>query len=196
MLIRNGWVSNSSSSSFVVIYSSKDDFKGISLIEGYRFLMHDLDEDIGADAAVSIFSGLLEDTLYRVFFQLCDGNYNPAEDRDDIELNKLAWDLDVDYTPYNSLVTELYTRSLLYAESKDKSEYRKWYKDEFINKASVVIEELAKKLVEAVTTSGRKVGCVEYCDHNKVGDYMEHHFMPWIANNPDRTYAIIRHNGH
>ena len=55
---------------------------------------------------------------------------------------------------------------------------------------------IAKEIYQSLIDKGYNIKFLRYEDHTNIGSFMEHRFMPFIADNPDRKYEIFITNEH
>lgn len=215
MLIRNGWVSNSSTSSFVVIYDDAHQFDKLATFDGYRTFLEDLNKAIDPERPVWVLAAELGAAVYETKESYISGRYRAP----DYVVDELLEDYNVDDTEYRELFSKVCkkARELDEANPEDKREYEHqlngWFYRDFGKEVYSVCEDLAKRLVEAIRKSGKKITAITYgnddCkdywerftepqnDLDTVnGAYMEGEFVPWVASMPNRKYTVIIHREH
>ena len=220
MKIRTSYVSNSSSSSFLILYKDLKDFDQLKAIKGYETFMKDLQDHKSKELCIAE----IERFILNVVFEVEDNcpvfkEPYPFESYDVVEmlmetakvpvkkLDKLLLkyrELAEDYMGellQVGLLDKIERCSLvgLEKEEYDKySEHRAKFIKTFTNLrwSDKEIKTLADEIYKGFQEQGFEVHRLEYEDHTDEGWYMEKRFMPFIAKNPDCQYGIFLHNNH
>lgn len=221
MKLRTGYVSNSSSSSFLILYKDLKDFDQLKAVRGYGTFIEDLQDPKSKELCISEIEMLISAAIYEVEDNcpVFKGNY-PFSEYDTIEdLMKLAEvpveKLDKLLGRYRecakAFVTKLAEQGLLDPVLRAKSafalepdDYKKYHEleadfSESLQKlrwSDKEIETLADEIYKGLQEQGFEVHRLEYEDHTEEGWYMEKGFMPFIAKNPDCQYGIFINNNH
>lgn len=221
MKVRTSYVSNSSSSSFLILYKDLKDFDQLKAVKGYETFIGDLQDPDSKELCVSEIERLLSAAIYEVedncpVFK----DYYPFSEYDTIEdLMKIAEvpveKLDKLLGRYRecakAFVTKLAGHGLLDPVLRAKSafalepdDYKKYHelKAEFSKSFQELrwkdrkTKRLADEIYNKLQEKGFEVHRLEYEDHTEDGWYMEKGFMPFAARNPDCQYVIITTNNH
>lgn len=193
MKMRNGYVSNSSSSSFLVVYNSLVDFTPFRLFEkGYNRLMRDIPSSTDEDVI-----GFIESIIANYFYGLKEvyekelyTNDNSGNARFDFSYNN-QWNTFscALHIPYDILNEKEIALELAADESMEALNiaYEKIENEGYRNEAEKIFGILKENF---------KMAAMEYEDHTDIGSYMEHDFMPFIKHNPDNKFAVFTQNNH
>lgn len=209
MKIRSNYVSNSSSSSFVVIYKSiEDDFKKFDGFDGYYTFVKDLHYSKTENAEKAICDHL--DNFY--YLNYSQWLYNNFERLERFErkisccfdwLDFLFEKSKVDSGEYYDLIVEANRNGFeFWNKNKDKLnsdnvsyiQYRESYYDN--SQVKNKIEKIGKKIICGLKANGYRLDFVRYSDDSREGCYMETKFMPFLRCNPDKQYEVIVQNEH
>lgn len=188
MKVRNGYVSNSSSSSFLVIYKDESDFDKFKSFNGFDEFISDL----ASSDKKEVFSFLNTEAqsvlydFYDAFIKEMEGYNNHLMDLSRTTWNDLTYDFE-----YKDTILQKKIRVLKkgFEEGKSKEEMEELFYKQKTNRE-------VKKLVEHVENKGWKLGVVEYEDDTKFGAYMETKFMPFLARNPEDDFYVYIMNCH
>lgn len=190
MKVRNGYVSNSSSSSFLVIFTDKSAFDNFKPFKGYLRFIKDLDAE-DEKSAITFVKSEMEGKLYELKETLADRfreKYKPFWD-DDYFMSNNAWN----HIPWDFN-----------------------YKDTDFDKKADMLREAGEKGIEAIEDCYSKLSCqkeaetfirflklkgykavaVEYEDGTDDGAYMETRFMPFLKSCPEGDFMIYIMNCH
>ena len=224
MKIRNGFVSNSSSSSFLIIYKSLKDFCKFEMFECFETFYNDL-KNADPSIAFNHIRAIIDGALYRLYDRL--ENFMFLNTENDV------WDLlemsRVPYEEYRNLEEKILNLGHQYQENVFKKypdirdicfnaegnyycfidkeqmnfiqecekKYRDTYYDEaFQKELDEGIENLTMKIQDALTEKGYQIRSIRYEDHDDKGYIMEQGFMPFLKRNPERKYEIFTTNEH
>ena len=188
MKIRNGYVSNSSSSSFLVIYKQESDFDKFKEFDGYQDFMDDLygEDSSGFDFIVSV----IDDYLYTMksnFVNLITQQKNPNY-FEDIYARNIWIDLPYDFK-YEDKSIMRKVEKLRKSSQISVEELEKCYR-------GFNVEKDAKKFVDFLKEKGYKIKAMDYGDDTERGAFMEHRFMPFLAKSPEGNFEIYIINNH
>lgn len=205
MKIRSNYVSNSSSSSFLILYHSKKDFGKFCQFKGYDILMNnikDIPESNDFEFALDHIRGIVERSVSDIKHYIIwdeekwrnyDWNYSSLE-RLSFE-DKLFNSFDQFTEPiyeFRNKAVEIYEKMQSDNKGKDTSKIL----EEFA-KIEPDCEKIANDIFNWLKLKGWNMTAVEYCDEcGDPGSYMEHEFMPFVAVNPEREYCINQLSKH
>ena len=205
MKIRNGYVSNSSSSSFLVISFNKiNDFIKFKEFDGYNTFMKDIEKDTEEESKVFICS-ILTNHYFHEHMKFLKKN------TPDINLTMFDYlyylfeQSGVDDTDYWNIISEtnkigadfwLKNRENL-ESNKIKDEIRAYEECYYNNKENKLkIKNIANKIYDGLKAKGINVNFIRYEDDTYEGAYMEIGFMPFLMANPEKNYCIISQSEH
>lgn len=205
MKIRNGYVSNSSSSSFLVISFNKiNDFIKFKEFDGYNTFMKDIEKDTEEESKVFIYS-CLTGHYFNEHMKFLEKN------TPDINLTMLDYlyylfeQSGIDDTDYwniisetNKIGTDFWLKNRENLESnKIKDEIRAYEECYYNNKENKFkIKNIANKIFDGLKAKGINVNFIRYEDDTDEGAYMEIGFMPFLMANPEKNYCIISQSEH
>lgn len=220
MKLRTSYVSNSSSSSFLILYRDLKDFDQLKAIKGYETFMKDLQDPKSKELCIAEIERFILDVVFEV-----EDNCPvfrepyPFESYDTVEtLMETAKvpveKLDKLLHKYRELAKE-YMGELLRAgllnkiercslASMEREEHNKYceLRAKFIKTCTNLrwsdkeIKILADEIYKGLQEQGFEAHRLEYEDRTDEGWYMEKGFMPFIAKNPDCQYGIFINNNH
>lgn len=207
MKIRTGFVSNSSSSSFLVIYVDSKDFDRFSNFEHTKDLLEDLSKSNETKVKDFVTCLIAEDLIGRFYVFTSSWRdprditqsfndiqtlvtFSGASDEEYLELyqeiSDHGWDMLNEHR--DDMVGDFY-----------KSDWYKSYADS-LDAIRDKIEEVSDRLAVAIITGlkekGLNTASTQYEDHDDYGSYMEHNFMPLISMDPDNKITVITINNH
>lgn len=194
MKMRNGYVSNSSSSSFLVVYDNLEDFAPFRLFEkGYNRFMEDVVKST-SDEVIGYIKMLLDDYFYHlkeIYERELFNNGKDYDERFEFSYNNQFNTFMCNFNIPLPKTIDKYEKSLEAAadESQEALEqaYEKITDKELTTAAKIIYECLQAK---------HKTAFIEYEDHTDIGSYMEHDFMPFMRHNPDNKFSVFIQNNH
>jgi hypothetical protein len=202
MKIRNGYVSNSSSSSFLVIYDKESDFIKFKDFNGYDTFINDLKKF--KEYGERFIENYLHNYWYNIHNQYMYEDLDITkffDKQENIEL--LIETAKVDDTEYQDFMETVHKEGFDFHNANKGNinyknpEYRKYEKLYFENKeAKCFLKDFAKKIYQGLLRENYIISCVRYEDQTEDGAYMERGFMPFIAMNPEQNYLIIACSEH
>lgn len=208
MKIRTCFVSNSSSSSFMVIYRTVEDFDRFSKFEHLPDLLNDLSRST-TEYAFNFVKSLIEMDGYDCYHKYAS-NYKDVRG-----ISSTFWTIQelvrlsgADDSKYCSWLGDVSLAGFKFYEDHDVANTtyvydKEWYKEyaaAWTDRREAELEELANELAKDITdglnAAGYTTACVEYEDHDDYGSYMEHDFMPMLAADADHKVAVFTINNH
>ena len=192
MKIRTNYVSNSSSSSFIIIYNSLADFEKLKPFgKGYHRLLKDLKSASLDDLRDEVFS-VLDDYL-REAVEKRRRWLRPTADNEWLEDH---YDRTVNW-PAEELLSAL-------GRANARKINDKFDRINAAYKAGVIPENLEDEVTSDLSSivddmiaevqAKRHIAALEYADD--VDGYMEHEFMPFAAMAPRTKFKIVRISKH
>lgn len=225
---RTSFVSNSSSSSFLVLAHGKEDFQCFDRFQGYRYFIADYEQAMksGQDPLEAILSFLkriiraeIHDTEYKIAQDLMHGGdhdysgwsctladvVDRCEEFHGIpepkELYAKLVEADNRFYDYREKVW----KELDSPENRERKfkyndkEFRELYDMAEKETKAICEDTLLKEYAEQLAKELPKSCLLEYADDiDMPGSYMEHHFMPFMSQNPetDQKFSIFSISNH
>lgn len=197
MKTRNGYVSNSSSSSFLLAYDDLKQFDCVKKTEGYKLLLSLLERgNASEEELLSFMKEHVGDCIYR-----CADNewHNQHMAKDNGWLaRRYEWSLvehlrelglDESYFP---AVKELENAIGRYVQKFDDYSYG-YELDEFDDMEDM----LALQIVDSLMRNHSRFAVMEFSDEYDFGSYLEHEFMPGLmsySNEKGFVSACVSHH--
>lgn len=201
MKTRFNYVSNSSSSSFLIAYKDIDeDFKKFNQFDGYKEFISDLSKST-RDDAVECISGILDKCISGVIEQSLDslfGRNIVDVPRGFREYYSLLFSYHLNCSGLFDKVDEIIERAKTYLDDriKEGNAIEDWTTEylkarEALGADSIDCDGIAESACAFLEQSGWKVGAIEYSDEcGEWYSYMEHEFMPFMAYSPRPAFNI------
>jgi heme oxygenase len=205
MKIRTNYVSNSSSSSFLVICHNKEyDFIKFKEFNGYDVFMKDIQVTNEKEAKEFIASFLMNHYYHEHMKYL--KKKLPDINLDDLSYIDYLFEISgIDDSKYWNIIQETNRiGSNFWIENEDNletnkilNEIRKYEDSYYENKDNKCkITEIANEIFDNLKSKGVFVEFIRYEDDTKQGAYMEQGFMPFLNANPEKNYCIISCSEH
>lgn len=177
MKIRTSYVSNSSSSSFLIICKNFSEFDKFKVFDGYETFKEDFDKSSEEEAINWLAS---EFYLYIMAWDVTHkGNSSMAEIYADVlsssKLISLLYSTELPAEAREIFIHTTNELSLMHCKNSDTSEYI----------SNLDCRAFGKAFLEAFKSAGYTLKALEYCDHDETEAYMEHNFMPFLQLNPE-----------
>lgn len=193
MKIRSGFVSNSSSSSFLIVCKDFSEFDKFKCFIDYDVFKEDYDDSNEDDARLWIeteFKDLFYNRIYVAKHKndsMFNSYYNMYEKNNICNLVYLEADKEVDNKLFTSYMNKI--NGYIWDDKIEEAE-------EFVRN-DVDYCKLADILMKQLKERGFTLRALTYEDHSEVGAYMEHHFMHFLSYNPESKYKqVYRRNEH
>lgn len=208
MKIRNGYVSNSSSSSFMIVYKNINDFIKLKMFDGYNTLINDIKNN-NLNDFVTYISSMLYMGLYTVYEAYTKDELEPPIQWEIYDLfdmcklsnestNKLEQSYCKKMHEINKLGFEFKNKTANYSIKEKYDAIHDYMQNFYSNDRKIKNEckKIAEKIVKRLKMKNYKIAILRYEDHDSLGSYMEHQFMPFVKINPDRKYEIWSSSNH
>lgn len=193
MKVRTGFVSNSSSSSFLIVCKDFSEFDKFKCFIDYDVFKEDYNDSSEEDAKIWIETEF-KDLFYNRIYVAKHKNDSMYSFYSDMYNKNNIWDLmfsEADNAVDHGLCTSYMNKVSMYIW-EDKVEEA----EEFVRN-DIDYGQLTDILMRQLKERGFTLRAVSYEDHSEVGSYMEHQFMPFLSYNPESEYKqVYRRNEH
>jgi len=225
MKTRTSFVSNSSSSSFLVLAHGKDDFRCFDRFKGYECFISDYERKVKSDnpldAVMSFLKRIIREEIHDTEYKIEQDLLHPGSNysgwsctlADVVDRCEEFHGIPEPKELYAKLVeanNRLYDyREKVWKEldSPENRERQFKYNDREItelnemaeNETKAICEDpLLKEYAEQIVGALPQSCLLEYEDAYDSGSYMEHHFMPFMSQNPetDSGFSIFSVSNH
>ena len=203
MKVRNGYVSNSSSSSFLVIYENENIFNKFKEFNGYTQFINDIKEE-KKEEAIFFIQNFLQHYWYLIHNQYLKKDISMIGDLEtNMYINFLFEESKIDDKEFWKIIQETNKRGYEFWEkNKDNLNWKnpecQAYEESYYENKNVKykIYEIGKKIYNGLIKNNNFIKFVRYEDDTSEGAYMEQRFMPFLSNNPDGGLVILTQNEH
>ena len=195
MKTRHGYISNSSSTSFLIVYENIDSFEQFNEDKGYNSLMWHVKEKASEDQITEFFNELISNYVYD-YSGACFCKKHP------------------EYKHYCPVVVNIIATLKKFKVGDDTVKFA----GDMLNLIELKVDELAKEnrfeeyevvdhfddmikilviqIVNAVMTQWKNVSLFEMSDHTDYEYYLEQKFFPNVVANGNGEYAGAEINHH
>ena len=208
MKIRSGYVSNSSSSSFLVVYHDISNFIKFSLFDYFSRFLSDVqksDEEMVLNYIKYAIVEFLHSQYNGIEYRFTDSEHFYSTDRD----NWVDMVIEYEYqdTIVDSIINKMIDMVKTASEDIESTEHPIWKKVyNVIHESSDLITEEATKFMTYLKDKGYKIAVVSYgndvasdddvCDY-ELHSYLKTKLLPMMTCNPDedkfRVYSQSHH---
>lgn len=184
MKIRTGFVSNSSSSSFLLLMKDKSILDKLDSFEETATLKTDL--DYNEESVKGFLRGLVFNNLWYVYKSITE-----EEEMYYLPYSNTGW---IDLVVHLDFKDETMEEICMYMREQDNLDWDKF--DDIRTKYEDAIDKEIDRLYNFIKDKGYTCGFVRYEDHTEDGNHMEHYFMPFVINIPDKGFKGYRISEH
>lgn len=204
MKIRNGFVSNSSSSSFLIVFKRVEVFNKFKLFNGYEKFINELRSYNKSDVKNFFY--------YTLLSSFDDEMYSSKEDISAFQIemqsvSSLRFSIEsilrkkIDELKFKDafdLSEKIYQKKKELELSGMKSfEITNLLRRSFMNDVTKECKKISNVMLEELEKSDFNFCVLNYEDDSEFGSYMEHEFMPMVSMNVDNDdFIIIRKMNH
>lgn len=212
MKTRAGYVSNSSSSSFLVLYHDVSEFDNFSKFDGYETMLKDIKSN---SMNIEKCKMHLEMEMNNKIYDLINIAWNRMNENNwpysatyfaDAAFDDLIYflNLDQDEKAGAFLMDEFHSKLMEYADEhpvpenidyKEQQKYRYKLK-KFAEQHMPDVKETASLLCDKMAEKGYQLSTIRYSDDCGCGSYMEHEFMPFVKICPEAKFHVNILNQH
>lgn len=188
MKIRSGFVSNSSSSSFLIVCKDFSEFDKFKNFIDYEVFKEDYNNSSEEDARLWLetefrdyFYNLIyaakhkNDSMHRFYLDMYDNN----------NIMGLLFIEDLYYDASNELFISYINKVNGYIIDDKVDEAERFVRND------VDYGQLTETIMRKLKDKGLMLRAVSYEDHSEVGSYMENRFMPFLSRNPESKYKQV-----
>lgn len=203
MKIRSNYVSNSSSSSFLIVYENENFFNKFKEFNGYTQFINDIKKENKEEAIGFIQNFLCKywSFTHRQYLKKDISMIGNLETN--MYINFLFEESKVDDKEFWEIIQETNKIGFeFWDKNKDNlnwknPEYKAYEESYYKNKnVEYKIDDIGKQIYDGLIKNNNFIKFVRYKDDTDEGAYMEQRFMPFLSNNPDGGLVILTQNEH
>jgi len=206
MKIRTGYVSNSSSSSFLVVCKDSSVFDKFRDFNGYSNFIRDFNEKENVNNhPEDLIADFIMNEMYshfEIFVSRAKGKYLDDEFMKIIQWYDLCQFFSYQEPELRKCRDEISVLGEKFVKKMKNNPKFDWLDKNYNKFHAQYLEiedrahDIAKKFLESDNVKGWIIKSLVYADETAEGSFMEHQFMPFMMSCPERDMLVLCENNH